>query len=673
MKIKRIKLCDFRQFFGNKNTFEFSVDTKRNITLIHAENGVGKTTILNSILWCFYNKFTEDFESKTKIVNIDALEQGINKCEVEVEFIHEDKNYSAKRIYNETTKESSLTLFAIIDGDYQPIYNDKNLLNSVIPEEMAEYFLFHGEGISKLQSENSNFREAIRDILGFNLALKAIEDLNLIKGKWQLQLQKINQNEKKFNKLSEEINYNQVQLNDKHAKRQDINYQINEYKLIKKNLDDEIINCKIADATVLKRNIQSVEKDISLRKTDIIREETKRQKLINNYGWRIFGINLSEKSIDFIETSTLAGKIPAPYDETLVNDILNKRICICGREVINGSQEFENINNLIDKANTAELTNRLVKARSFSQNIGNNAKEFIDTYNDITFALKRLHHESAELGTRLKNLIVQLDSIDDLKLKELRSKENDASSKLSNLELSNNSLAREIDILTSKVSQLKNEIIKHTPMNDPSLKLSSSILFIEKTISACQSKLKQTEINSKDLIKKYVNDIIEEFSRKDFTVSVDDNFKFELIRKGGGIVAKSKGEKLILNLAFVSALIKLAAQRSKAEGKFLQPGTVAPFIIDAPFGELDETYREATAKFLPENSEQLVLLLSSSHWRGTVSGALKDKIGREYLLISHKKSSRGKKPIDEIFINGKKYIQSIYEDDFDGTSICEVK
>lgn len=255
----------------------------------------------------------------------------------------------------------------------------------------------------------------------------------------------------------------------------------------------------------------------------------------------------------------------------------------------------------------------------------------------------------------------------------MRSKEYDASSKLSNLELSNNSLAREIDILTSKVSQLKNEIIKHTPMNDPSLKLSSSILFIEKTISACQSKLKQTEINSKDLIKKYVNDIIEEFSRKDFTVSVDDNFKFELIRKGGGIVAKSKGEKLILNLAFVSALIKLAAQRSKAEGKFLQPGTVAPFIIDAPFGELDETYREATAKFLPENSEQLVLLLSSSHWRGTVSGALKDKIGREYLLISHKKSSRGKKPIDEIFINGKKYIQSIYEDDFDGTSICEVK
>ncbi|MPN11402.1 hypothetical protein SDC9_158703 [bioreactor metagenome] len=128
-----------------------------------------------------------------------------------------------------------------------------------------------------------------------------------------------------------------------------------------------------------------------------------------------------------------------------------------------------------------------------------------------------------------------------------------------------------------------------------------------------------------------------------------------------------------MNLAFVSALIKLAAQRINGQGKFLQPGTVAPFIIDAPFGELDETYRKATVNFLPENSEQLVLLLSSSHWRGTVGEDIKNKVGKEYILLSHKKNTRGNKPLDEIIIDGVKVNQSIYNSSFEGTSIFEVK
>lgn len=60
--------------------------TEKNVTLIHAENGVGKTTILNSILWCFYDKFTADFEKQEELVNLDATKEGITTCDVEVEF-----------------------------------------------------------------------------------------------------------------------------------------------------------------------------------------------------------------------------------------------------------------------------------------------------------------------------------------------------------------------------------------------------------------------------------------------------------------------------------------------------------------------------------------------------------------------------------------------------------
>ena len=53
MIIKAIRLEDFRQFKGKQN-IDISTDEHKNVTLIHAENSVGKTTILNAILWCFF-------------------------------------------------------------------------------------------------------------------------------------------------------------------------------------------------------------------------------------------------------------------------------------------------------------------------------------------------------------------------------------------------------------------------------------------------------------------------------------------------------------------------------------------------------------------------------------------------------------------------------------------
>ena len=52
MWIEQISLKDFRCFFG-EHAIEFSQDPTKNVTLIHAENGVGKTTLLNALLWCF--------------------------------------------------------------------------------------------------------------------------------------------------------------------------------------------------------------------------------------------------------------------------------------------------------------------------------------------------------------------------------------------------------------------------------------------------------------------------------------------------------------------------------------------------------------------------------------------------------------------------------------------
>ncbi|MGN8163827.1 AAA family ATPase [Pantoea sp. 22096] len=673
MKIKRIKLSDFRQFHNKNNIIEFSTDNDRNVTLIHAENGVGKTTILNSILWCFYEKFTPDFENKNNLVNIDSLIQGINECEVEVEFLHEGKTYSATRRYQEATRSSFLEVFFIDNGNYQPIRSDKQLLNSVIPEEMAEYFLFHGEGISQLQSKEISFRNAIRDVLGFNLANQAIEDMEVIKNNWQSKILKNNAEESKYNKALTELTSAESKLKENQVRQKKINEDLNFLSYDKKDIDEKILNCKVLDANEIKKEIFQSEKSKDRRNDDLLHQEKQKQRLIQIYGWRVFGFELSEDSLDFIDTKTLTGRIPAPYDETLVNDILSSSKCICGRSVKNGSLEYSVIVNLLDRANTYEIKANLMKARSFAQVIGKEARSFIEEFSVANKKINDLQHEISDLEGKITNLNAQLDRIDDTHLKSLRIREKDISFNISRLESTLNNLMREIENCNISVQQKKREAEKYMPNSGETFKIQERIYYIQKLIDFSNNKIKTTENDSKYRIANFVNEILEKFSRKAFKVKMSNDFNFEMVREDGGIVAKSKGEKLLLNLAFVSALIRLAAQRSNAQSKFLQPGTVAPFIIDAPFGELDEAYRKATSHFLPENSEQLVLLLSSSHWRGTVGDEIKNKVGKEYVLISHKKSTQGMKPLDEIIIDGNAINQSHYNCAFDGTSILEIK
>ena len=55
MILERIVLENFRQFKGRQEIV-FSDLRERNVTVVHAENGFGKTTLLNAILWALYGQ-----------------------------------------------------------------------------------------------------------------------------------------------------------------------------------------------------------------------------------------------------------------------------------------------------------------------------------------------------------------------------------------------------------------------------------------------------------------------------------------------------------------------------------------------------------------------------------------------------------------------------------------
>ena len=140
MKLKRIVLTDFRCFY-DEQVIDFSFDRDKNVTLIHAENGVGKTTLLNALIWCFYGDTTARFEMKEDIVNHQARKEGRHVATIEVEFEHEGQDYTANRAFDARNphSDSQLKVSELTFGDAIPKTIDAPSLfiNSVLPKDMA--------------------------------------------------------------------------------------------------------------------------------------------------------------------------------------------------------------------------------------------------------------------------------------------------------------------------------------------------------------------------------------------------------------------------------------------------------------------------------------------------------------------------------------------------------
>jgi len=674
MLLQKLKLVNFRQFYSDVTVIEFSTDSDKNITLIHGENGVGKTTLLNAILWCLYEKLTHDFERPKELICLQSVKEGNTSCRVELNFEYEGKEYLAQRTL-QNTQQANFKLFEVTDSNYAEVPNPKAFINSILPDDMAEYFFFHGEGISNINAKKSGekFKRAIRDILGFRLAETAIDDLKDINKKWTRELaslQNLSQEQSLLIKKKKNSEERIADLNSKQIKLVD-EREINQVDLEK--VLEELRTCSHNDAKTLQREIDSLISRSKRVDSSINLAKVEKQGLIKKYGWIIFGQKLANEGLGFIDEQSLKARLPAPYDETLVKDLIEQESCICGRALKLGTDEYLKVTSLIETADNAIIRNKLLKSRSAGTNIKGRFTDFLSDLERIEKNLSKLDDDKRDISNELAEKQKTLSDIDVEVVKNLEKLKYNCNSALAVINQKIGSNERSLNILSSELLATDSKLKRFGAEDVRISRLTEHQSYAQELIELCGVKLDQYEKDSKLTIAKKVNETLQEFSRKDFKVKVGDDFSFYLVREDGQRVAKSKGENLLLNLSFVSALIEFAQMRSGASGDFLVSGTTAPFVIDAPFGELDNTYKRATAEFLPKRSRQLIFLLSSSHWLGTVDDTIKNKIGSEYVLVSSKTSMQNGKPEDKLMINRKEYIQSLYNQDKDATFIEKVR
>lgn len=671
MLITSIEIYNFRQFYGNQR-LNFSLDPEKNVTLIHAENGTGKTAFLNAILWCLFGETTKNFEKPKHLLNNTAKSEDNHSFHVFLNFTQDGSEYSVQRGMTKLTG-SYFRVFKIDSaGSYVEIESPDLFINSIVPRDMAGYFFFQGEGIGQLSgTTGGQVKEAIRDILGFGVAEQVLKDFNAIRADFRRELKRVDKSGE-LDQIESELMAAEKTIENCKEDLQKAESNKRDFQERLTKVDADLRGSNVEVVAQKQRQRDDLNKGLVRYKSDKERALARRARLIGKYAVSAFAAPMVKKGIDFIDEKELRGTIPAPYNEQLVQDILNSAVCICGAEVKLGTDAYGRIQKMLAKAADPHILNRVRRARSQLTVIRGDRKRAKE---EITTALKDVataENRVEQVSVQLKEVSAALKNVDIDSIRELEEKRARISRQLTEAISTSGAEQQRLNTATESLQRLRAKEKSMRSSQPEVQKYRRYISFINDIESELLAVLEESEASAVSILNAKINEFFDLYVRQDYKASITSDFEITMVDRNRQVVAKSDGQALLMSLTFISSLIALAKARLNASGEILTPGAIAPFVIDAPFGVLDNKYKGNVAGEIPKAVSQVVFLLSSSHWEGSVEKAIRGLVGAEYNMVLEVASEKKSDAIHNIQVLGNELETVRYNADIDRTVIEEV-
>lgn len=672
MILDRITLKDFRCFYGEQS-IDFASDPDNNVTLIHAENGVGKTTLLNALLWCFYGITTAKFEKKDDLINYDALAAGRTSAFVEVLFLHEGRRYRARRYASKSESRDfrSFSIMRIESGHSVTLDTPDTFINTVIPKGMASHFLFDGEHAEVFLGEDnrSSIRHAVQDILGCFLIETAIKDLGETATYYRKQMP-TSRSSANMDDVSSRIDALVGQIEIANETRNSLQGEVEVIEQQIADIDDKLRNA--AATKVLQGQRDAALRDLLKAQKRSAEAQDEVLRWLGDNGRYLVSSRITDLTFDHLNAQETKGRIPSPYNEEFVKDLLEMERCICGAELKLGSEGHTKVAALLHKAANATLRNRLsrVRARLTELKTGRavapgkldaEMKRQSTARQDIS----SLEAQLAEISEKLLGIDFDEIAAREAKRNSLRKAANEKREQIG-------SMSARIESSESDKANAQRELNRLAESDADARIFVTRYNLCETLKVRLEKDLEEEENVARSVLRASIVKVLDDTSRKAFRLKMTDDYGISLENDAGTQLPKSSGENQLLGLAFTAALVEFARLRQNAEDHRLLRGTVAPLVLDSPFGQLDEHYRKTTAKYVPRMASQVVLMVSKSQASGGALEALQDRVGEEFVLVRTNKAARGMRELEVRQFHGKDVEMASFDANYDGSSIVRV-
>ncbi len=685
MKLLSLKLCNFRQFYGKTPEIHFASD-RLNTTIIHGNNGAGKTTLLNAFTWVLYEKFTAAFAAPELLINKRAIAEvdiGVSvECWVEIIFDREHKRYQIKRkCYacrdrNDKIQYSQTQLLMLIAGDdgrwYPPLQQPEDIINRILPESLHQYFFFDGERIDRFfrDGKKNHIAEDTKELLGVKVLDRAIEHLKKAKRSLEEELKAIG--DATINKLLRQHKDLEKELESLERSKLKIAADLENYELVKKEIAAKLLDLSGAEKLQLLKQ-QAIEKEKKNRQI-LLAGNRELKQAISSLAHIILLSSAIDRFKSIVKILRNKSDFPQGIKQNFIAKLLAEGRCICGNEIIAGTENYQRMQGWLDKAGDAEIEEIAIRSETQVKAIEQKITEFWYKVDRARENINTARTEIALVENELDEINNKLRNYPNEDIKQLQKKIDEIEYNIKELTLELGASGQKKENLTAQIKQINKEINKHKIKQEKQALAKKRIQTTNEAITRTIEVRARLERQFRISLEQRVKEIFSSISFTPYIPRISENYELTLVENTSGIavpVAASTGENQILSLSFIGGIIDRVREWSKKNTLMGPDSSNFPIVMDSPFGSLDEIYRRQVAKAIPQLANQLVVLVTKTQWRGEVAAEMSQYIGAQYVLVYN--SPKPDCSQDSLEINGKTYpLVKQSPDRFEYTEIIQI-
>jgi DNA sulfur modification protein DndD len=687
MKLLGLKLYNFRPFHG-EHALSFAKTAERNITVIHGNNGSGKTALLNAFTWALYERFTAALASPDQLVNRRALAEAADQervaCWVEVAFDHDGKQYRVRRSCQAAkqgedviqTASDVAMQFVGDDGRWSTLPASKNpddVVGRMLPKSLHQYFFFDGERIEQLvRTDNrAEIAEATQKLLGVKVLDNAIKHLNAARKTLEDDYSSVGDAETKS--LLAARREKETTREALETRQEDIDRELTHQATLKQETSLRLRESGEFESLQRRRD-QLEEQEKELR--DRLQEAKQILKqAISNRGYTVFLPAVVEKFRAIVRDQEEKGQLPADVKPKFVQELLEMERCICGMELHPGTTHRSAVESWLQKTGLADVQSTVYRLEGWVDEQADQEATFWQAVDQEQATIHHCKQKLSQIEIDLEDIRDQLRSSPREEVRQLQERLDEIDSMTERLNMEKGRNQERIGILSGEITQLRKQV-RDRRQNQSKQKLALRRMEAAQDAIDRLKELKQNQdILFRQELQETLSHLYSEISFKAYIPRISDKYELNLVERLGGqevLVGASTGENQILSLSFIGSVVERIRQWSQDKLVMGPDSSTFPLVMDSPFGSLDEIYRQQVAKLLPALADQLMVMASKTQWRGEVEEEMRDRIGREYVLVYH--SAKEEVQTDSIRIGGETYpLIRQSPNEFEFTEIVEVQ
>lgn len=649
MLIKSLRMENFRQFKG-LNKIDFSMESRKNVTIILGDNTFGKTTLLQAFNWCFYGIAMFD-QNPDNLLNLEVASEMFNGdtriVEVEITVIHDGAEYIITRTQRYTMNNGTVrgeaspqpkVSYKQPDGQTESVkaVQVKNVINNILPQDLSTYFFFDTERVNSI-STRRDVAEAVKGLLGLTILDSAIKHLGTrsaktsVIGKYyagmdidgdskaQDALRRIQASEVKRTTVSEQFEGCKSQINHYEGRKEQLD------AILRDNQTTSTLQKKKED---LERRIAQEKKALEATMNAFFRE-------FSQGSLQFFAQPLLKTTSAFLKEVKVDDKGIRDLTKPTIEELIKRGRCICGAEIRNGNDAYNHL--------MAEL------AYVPPESIGNTVRHYRDKLQSFSRPAERVYDSLTERFESIYRSKTRIQEWEDELLEissQIKGKENmrqyeielvDVKKRLRDLNAKKERLIRDDQAQKSDIDRYKKVYDSLVAVSGKNKEIMALIEYAEEIHDWLVETYSQKEGNIREALETKVNEIFERMYHGHRRVVIDQKYQVSLlttIAEKEIAAGESEGSNRVKNFAFIAGLVALAKEKimtDSSENGFDLSSEPYPLVMDAPFSNADETHTANISKVLPEIAEQVIMFVMHKDWR-YAEPVMYQRVGKQYQL-----------------------------------------